>query len=251
MNENIPLNSESNAVVAKNNYPNMNFVQRVLGVIFSPGKTMQSLEQKPRILFALLLTIITPIVMIFSVYPMYLESLMSTRDTIEATYEKMNIQMTAEQIDKIINSSAISAPFILSFFSVAMWFLGTLILWVIIKIFKGEGRYKQILSVTGYAAVISALATIVTIITTQLTGVFSQVSFTSIASLLPNMKGSFIYGAAKSIDVFGVWQYAVIAIGAATVSKLEKKKVYIIVACIFAVVVILAGVSEVRAAGLM
>jgi len=170
---------------------------------------------------------------------------------LEATYAKMNIQMTAEQIDQAINISKYTAPFGGAFGAVAMWFLGALVFWVIIKIFKGQGRYKQILSITGYAAVISALGTIVTIITTQLTGTFSEVSFTSLASLLPNMKGNFIYGVAKLIEVFSIWQYAVIAIGIATVSKLDKKKAYLIVACIFVGLAIYTGVMEVRMAGII
>jgi len=247
MNENISLNSENDTGVAvEYNYPKMNLIQRIIGVIFSPGKVMVSLEQKPRILFALLLTIITPVVMIFSIFPMYKEFL---RSTLEAAPTTTNL--TAEQIDMAVNISQYSTPFILAITAAAMWLLGALVLWVIIKIFKGEGRYKQILSITGYSAVIAALSAIATIITTQFTGTFSEVSFTSVASLLPNMKGSFIYGAAKTLDVFSIWQYVVIAIGTATVSKLDKKKVYIIVACIFAVLMIYTGAMEVRAAGLM
>jgi len=248
LNENIPLNSENNSAVEKYNYPNMNFIQRVIGVIFSPGKTMHSLAQKPRILFALLLTIITPIVMIISIFPMYKEY---SRGILEATFAKMNNQMTAEQIDLALNVSKYTAPIAGAIMAVAMWFLGALLLWVIIKIFKGEGSYKQILSITGYAAVISALAAIATIVTTQIIGVFNEVSFTSLASLLPNMKGNFLYGVAKAIDVFSIWQYVVIAIGTAIVSKLEKKKVYIIVTCIVAVLLIYAGVMEVRTAALI
>jgi len=245
MNENIPLKTGNNVEVPANfNFPQMNLIQRIIGVIFSPGKVMQSLEQKPRILFALLLTIFTPIVMIFSVFPMYLEF---SRHTMESTYPNM----TAEQIDQAINITKYTAPLGGALGAVAMWFFGALAIWVIIKIFKGEGRYKQVLSVTGYAAVISALASISLIVTTQITGTFSVVSLTSLASLLPNMKGSFLYGAAKAIDIFSIWQYVVIAIGTATVSKLDKKKVYIIVACIFAVIVIYTGVMEVSATGIM
>ena len=253
MNENISLNSENKTGVSgEYNYPKMNFIQRVFGVIFSPGKVMQDLEQKPRILFALLLTLLTPVVMILSVFPMYLEF---TRSTLEATFAKMNTQMTAEmtakQIDQALNIAKITGPIGGAVAAAAMWFLGALVLWTIIKILKGEGRYKQILSVTGYSAVIAALSAIVTIITTQLIGTFSEVSLTSLASFLPNMKGSFLYGAAKTIDVFSIWQYIVIAIGAATVSKLDKKKVYIIVACIFAVLMIYTGAMEVRVAGVI
>ncbi len=246
MNENLPIsNGNDSAAQITYDCPKMNLIQRILGVIFSPGKVMQSLEQKPRILFALLLNIITPIVGIVAVYPMFKEFL---RISSEAQAASMNLAITAEQIESTLDFSAIFAIVGVVFVIVGSWFLGSLILWGITKIFKGQGRYKQILSVTGYAAVISALATIASIITTQITGVYSEISFTSLASLIPDMKGSFVYGAAKVLEVFSIWQYVVIAIGAAAVSKLSKKKVYLIVTFIFACLVIYSGVGEVTAA---
>lgn len=243
MNEELVITSESK-------YSGLNVFQRIFGIIFSPGKVMQDLEQKPRILFALILTIITPIVMIFSIFPVYQAYLLNNRAAVEATYEKMNIQMSTEQIDKIIMNSSYSTPFIMAVMATAMWFLGALVLWGAIKIIKGKGTYKQILSVTGYAAVISALGALVTIITSLIAGTFTEVSYTSLASLIPDMKGSFIYGAAKTIEVFSIWMYVVIAIGTAAVSKLDKKKVYFIITCIFAALVIYSAVTEVRTAAL-
>ncbi|HEX2925199.1 MAG TPA: hypothetical protein VHP38_02895 [Ruminiclostridium sp.] len=69
--------------------------------------------------------------------------------------------------------------------------------------------------------------------------------------LLPKMDGNFFYGVAKSLDVFSIWEYAVIAIGAASVSKLPKKKAYIIVAAIYVVLMIYSGVVETRMTGLI
>lgn len=247
MNENIPLNSENNAVT-EYGYPNMNLIQRIIGVIFSPDKVMQSLAQKPRIVFALFLIILYPVVLILSILPMYMEY---SRSLLEAQYAKMNIEATEEMINQALNISKYSGLIGGAIGAVAMWFFSALILWVIIKICKGQGGYKQILSVTGYASVISALSIIVTIITTRLTGTYSIVSYTSLAALLPEMKGSFLYGAAKSIELFSIWHYIVIAIGLAAVSKLSKKKVYIIVACIFVLLVIFAGITEIRTGALL
>lgn len=243
--------SSDSALPMTNDLANMGFFHRLFGVIFSPGKVMQSLAQKPRILFALFLTILTPIVKIYSVMPMYLQYMLNNRSAVEATYQKMNITMTSEQIDQIIIKSTKSTPFILAASDVAKWFLGALILWVIMKIFKGQSKYKQILSVTGYAAVVVALGTIVEIAVTRITGVYTEISFTSLASILPDMKGSFIYGAAKAIDVFNIWYYTVIAIGTAAVSKIGKKKAYLVIACIFAVIVVYTGATEVMSAGIV
>ncbi len=244
MNDNNLVIDESNVVVNEVDYSKMNFLKRVLGVIGFPGKVMQSLEQKPRVLFGILLTALAPLVLILATFPMYMEF---TRGLLQATYAKMNLEVTAQQLEQALSFSKYSALIGGPIAAVAMLLLKALVIWAIVKIFKGQGTYKQILSIAGYAAVISVLSTIVSIITTRVTGVFSDVSFTSIASLIPEMKGNFIYGMAKIIEVFSIWQYAVIAIGITAVSKLSKKKAYIIVACIFAVVAIYAGITEVAA----
>ena len=243
MSENIYSDNGKDSVAAENNkYRGMNFIQRVFGIIISPEKVMKDLEQKPRILFALLLTLFTPVVLIFSVFPMYMEY---SRTVMEATYAKMNMEVTAEMMEAAVATAKYTGPIGGALGAAGMWFLGALLLWLVIKIFKGQGTYKQILSIIGYSSVIGALAAISSIVTTLITGTYSELSFTSIAVLLPDMKGNFIYGAAKAIDVFSIWQYAVLAIGTAVVSKLSKKKAYIIVSCIFAAIVIYTGFMEV------
>ncbi|WP_244648227.1 Yip1 family protein [Ruminiclostridium herbifermentans] len=244
MNDNNVIMNESNFGENQVDYSKMSFIKRVIGVICFPGKVMQSLEQKPRVLFGILLTALVPLVMILSTLPMYMEY---TRGVLESTYAKMNIEITEQQLEQTLSISQYSSIIGGPIGAVIMLLIYALVIWSIIKIFKGEGKFKQVLSVIGYATVISALSTIVTIITTRLTGVFSDVSFTSIASLIPEMKGSFIYGMSKMIEVFTIWQYAVIAIGITTVSKLSKKKVYIIVACIFALLAVYSGITEVTA----
>lgn len=244
MDDNNVVINESNVVANEVDYSKMNFIKRVLGVICFPGKAMQSLEQKPRVIFGILITALAPLVLILATLPMYMEF---TRGLLQATYAKMNLEVTAQQLEQALSFSQYSALIGGPIGAVVMLLVEALVIWAIIKIFKGQGKYKQILSIVGYTAVISVLSTIVSIITTRVTGVFSNVSFTSIASLIPEMKGSFVYGMAKMIEVFSIWQYAVIAIGITTVSKLSKKKVYIIVACIFAVVAIYAGITEVAA----
>ncbi len=242
MNDNNVVMNESNVGVNEVDYSKMSFIKRVIGVICFPGKVMQSLEQKPRVLFGILLTALAPIILVLATFPMYMEY---TRGLLQTTYDRMNLEVTAQQLEQALTISQYSAFIGGPIVAIVYLLLTALVIWAIVKIFKGQGKYKQILSVAGYAAVISVLATIVNIITTNVTGVFTDVSFTSIASLLPEMKGSFIYGVAKMIEVFTIWQYAVIAIGVTAVSKLSKKKVYIIVACIFAALAIYAGITEI------
>ena len=244
MNDNNVAMNESIVGVNEVDYSKMSFIKRVFGVVCFPGKVMQSLEQKPRVLFGILMTALAPLALILATLPMYMEF---TRGLLQATYAKMNLEITEQQLEQTLSISQYSAIIGGPIAAVVMLLIYALVIWGIVKIFKGQGKFKQFLSVTGYAAVISVISTIVSIITTRITGVFSDVSFTSIASLIPEMKGSFIYGMSKMIEVFSIWQYVVIAIGVTTVSKLSKKKVYIFIACIFVVLAIYSGIAEITA----
>lgn len=248
MEENINIKAVDNV---KPNYPvphQMGFFKRVLGVFLWPGKTMQSLTEKPRVLFPLLFAAIAQAIMIIAVFPMYREYL---RIGMEAAYSRMDVDIQSDQFEQILNVSAMTSPIGMAITAVATLLLGALVLWIVIKLFKGQGYYKQILSITGYSYVISVLPTIVQIIKTNVIGVFNLLSYTSAAVLMPKMDGSFIYGMAKSLDVFSIWQYVVLAIGLVSVSKLEKRKVYMIVGVIFVLQLLFAGITEIRTAALL
>ncbi|EGD46678.1 hypothetical protein Cpap_1062 [Ruminiclostridium papyrosolvens DSM 2782] len=224
----------------------MNFFKRIAGVFFWPGKVMDNLAERPRIVFPFIFLPIVQLVAVLAMIPMYKEF---TRNSTAELLAKQNLEMTTEQLNKAVNLAMFWGPVGIAIGVVIAWVLGALILLGIIKIFKGQGGFKQVLSITGYSAVITTLSTVVHVIKTNITGVYDLFSYTSIAVLMPNMNGNFFYGMAKFLDVFSIWQYAVIAIGVAAVSKLPKKKAYLIVAGIFVVQLLYAGITEGRIAG--
>ncbi|EPR08243.1 Yip1 family protein [Ruminiclostridium papyrosolvens] len=226
----------------------MNFLKRVAGMFFWPGKAMDNLAERPRIAFPFIFLPIAQLVAMLAIIPMYKEFI---RTSTEELASQKNLEMTTEQLNKAVNLTSITGPIGGAIGVVITWVLGALILWGIIKIFKGQGSFKQILSITGYAGVITVLSTVVHVIKTNITGVYDILSYTSMAVLMPKMDGNFIYGMAKFLDVFSIWQYVVIAIGVAAVSKMPKKKAYLIVAAIFVIQVLYAGITEVRMSGLM
>ena len=244
MNDNLAVSSEYN------NLPRLTFFQRITGVIFTPGRLMADLEQKPRVLFGIILTLIVPMISIFAAFPMFKEYFRNATEATLAATNQAN-QMTPEMLDSYVDVMAIASPFLGSVSIGVVLLVEALVVWVVFKLLKGQGTFKHYLSIFSYTSVISLLATIPFIIVTQLTGSYADVSYTSLAALIPEMKGSFIYGMAKSFDVFNIWMYIVISIGIVTVSKLSKKKVYIIIACTFIALALVAGFSEVRAAAAM
>ncbi|OPX46232.1 Yip1 domain protein [Ruminiclostridium hungatei] len=244
MNDNLVSAAQENVL------PKLNVFQRIIYTVTSPEKLMLDLERKPRVLLGILLTILTPMLTMFAAFPMFKEYM---RGTLEATgaYAELVSQMSAEQVESVLVGSAISTPVFAGIGAGIVLLVEALVIWLVLKIFKGQARFKQILSVLGYAAVISVLAAIVSIIAINVTGAYTDVTYTSLASLLPEMKGTFAFGFARTIDVFGIWAFVVSTIGIATVSKIDKKKVYVIMACIFIILAVYMGYNEVKAASLL
>lgn len=242
MNDDLVIEQQSNTL------PRLNVFQRVAGAIFSPERLMNDLEQKPRVLLGIILNVLTPAILMYGTFPMFKEYL---RTTMEMTAANTAQQMTPELLDQVVNISAISTPIMGGIMAGGMFLIQALVIWLVTKIFKGQASYKQILSVMGYSSVISVLGTIVTVAVIYITGTYTDVTYTSLASLLPEIKGSFIYGVAKVVEVFYIWQLVVNAIGIAIVSKMDKKKAYLIMVLVLIVYAVFTGYSEIKAAALL
>ncbi len=242
MNDNLVISSENVGM------PKLNVIQRIMSTFFSPGKLMGDLERKPRVLLGIILSVITPMLMMFGVFPMFKEY---TRTVLENTYANMGTQLTPEMFEQILNVSVITGPIGAGVGAGIMLLVEALVLWLVLKIFKGQSSFKQCLSVLGYSNIIALLGTIVFVIAVQFSGTYSDVAYTSLASLIPDMKGSFLFGIARNFEVFAIWQYIVAAIGMATISKIDNKKVYIVMAVVFLALACFAGYSEVASAKLL
>lgn len=236
--------SESQAGTVK--VKHMSFIKRVLGVIFSPGAVMESLRAKPRVLFPVILMIVASLAFLAVNFDMYREYL---TENLMNVYDTMNMEMTEEQLESFAKVSAVISLVTMPVGILAVWLAGTAILFGIIKIFKGEGTFKQFLSVTGYAYVIMVLSYIVTSIIAYFTGIFNmELNATSLASLFStDMRGTFIYGVLNAIELFSIWYYIVIGIGVAIVSKLTKKKTYLIIGVLYALLLAYNGFQQVLA----
>lgn len=228
----------------KSDVKKMKPLQRIAAVIVSPAAAMKDIEVSPKVLLPILAMIIAPVLLMLVNLEAYKETL---REYMSNMAEQIGTSMTPEQIDMQVNIGSITGLVSTPVTQVLLWILGTAILFGLMKAFKGQGGFKQYLSVTGYAFVITILSYAVITISSFLTGQFSlEVPVTSIASLLPvDLKGNFLYGMAKGFELFSIWQYVVIAIGAITVSKLESKKVYAVVSIIFIATLLYGGSMEI------
>ena len=225
----------------------MGFFQRVAGVITSPGKVMENLKEKPRILFPLFLIAIAQLALYMIRMPLYQDFLRkSSLAGAEFAKSLTGIELTPEMIEQSMSQAVIQGIITTPIASLFGWFLTTVIFLAIFKIAGGQGKFKQYLSVIGYAYVISALYLLITLVVSYFSGsLHLDMPLTSIATLFgEEMKGSFIFGMLKGLDVFSIWHYGVIAIGLTIVSGFKKRTVYGIVAGLFIIGLLIAGFTE-------
>lgn len=225
----------------------MGFFNRVLGVIISPSETMRELINRPMVLFPVIAMVVTLPALYLARFQLYKELV---KYLAEAGIAEKSSQMTAEQIEAartFMEYTPIIGLFSTPVNVIIYWLIFTTAIFAFVKVFKGEGRYKQYLSITGYAFVITILSTVITAIVSFFTG--SLIFDSSLANITnifaPDLKGSYVYGIIRGIDLFKVWEYAVVSIGVLMVSKLDKAKVYSILSVIF-VVSLLIGAGSIK-----
>lgn len=222
----------------------MSLFQRVVGIIVSPAETMKSLINKPRIVLPIIMIAFGLIALYIIRLPLYKETL---RSGIELALQNANIQMTPAQIDDKVNTGAILNLAGTPFGALIGWIIWASLIFALIKIFKGEGRYKQYLSVTGYSYVIIILYYVLSLIISLATNTLAiDLRITSAANLLPaGTKDTlpFLYGILSGVEVFAIWRLVVTGIGLKLLSKLSSIKVYSILFALYALELLITGVG--------
>jgi hypothetical protein len=126
---------------------------RITGIVIKPVETVKELIREPRILFpSLLMLLCTPLLYI-SRYSMYKD--MQTH-IFEMRFLEGNTQIPHQEMQaalKIIEISGFIAPILI----ILGWILLSAVLFWTMKIFNGEGTFKQYLSIRGYTYTIIAL----------------------------------------------------------------------------------------------
>lgn len=125
--------------------------------------------------------------------------------------------------------------------------IGGGLLWVLVSLFGGEGKFQTLLSVTAYASVPPVvLLGIVGAVVLQMKGV-AQISSPQdlqpalgLDLLAPGATG-FSLAALKAINPFGIWGLVLTAIGVSTTHRLSKNTGYIIATIGFLIGVLIAG----------
>lgn len=225
----------------------LSFMQRLIGMILSPVEVFKDLERSPKLLFPLLLVAFSQVIFLGARFSLYKQSMF---DNMKMMMKASPMQLSAEQIQAAVNTQAVVGLIATPIVSVIFLLIGTAVVMGILRIFGGKGTFKQYLSMNGYTNVIGVVYLLIALVLSFFTAnIYIDVPFDSIATFMgPDMRGTWVFGIAKGIRVFSIWQYAVFAAGLAYISKADKRIVYGLVALGFIAMVIFGGYGEAQLA---
>ena len=207
----------------------------VVKVLFEPTAVFERVRERPRFLVPFLAICAVQVVIYFVNLP-YLK----------AGMQAQLAQAPAGGPDPS-RFLAIGAAFIPIGLAIAL-VLGAFILWVLVSLVGGDGKFGTLLSVATYAAVPSViLLAIVGTIVLHLQGVGQITSpqdmqpALGLDLLVPGATG-FMGAALKAINPFGIWGLVLTAIGVSTTHRLSKGSGYTVATISFVIGVVIAGV---------
>lgn len=199
-------------------------------VLFEPGAVFERVREKPRFLLPFLgLAVVQLIIGVINLP--YLQAGM------RAAMAGRELPAGAPDPSKFAFIGVVAVPIVL----VLLFLLSALILWILVSIFGGEGKFATLLSVSVYASVPAVvLLSIIGSVVLRMKGVEAMASPADMQPALgldllaPGAKG-FVGGLLKAINPFSIWGLVLTAIGVSVTHKLPTSAGYTIGTISFAI----------------
>jgi len=209
---------------------------RVLGVLFSPGKTFEDIVRKPSWMLPIVLTTILSIAVSFSI-----DQRINWREFMSQQIEKnpRAAQMSAEQKQQQIEGGAKFSPA----FTYGIGLLGpilgalvvSLVMWGAYSLLGGAStNFGTAFSITSHAFLTGLISSPLFILILYLkpygTADLENPIAANLAAFLPDESAKWLVALCKSFDIFTFWTLILLAIGFAAVNpkKLKGSKTYTI-----------------------
>jgi hypothetical protein len=218
----------------------------VVRVLFEPTAVFQRVRERPRFLVPFLVIAAVQIVLAIVNMPFVMQVMRSQMGEVPAG---------SPDPSKFAWIGIIFAPLgILIFMLIA-----TLVLWVLVSILGGDGKFGTLLSVVVYAAVPSVLlAGIIGALVLQLRGAEGLTSMLDLQPplgldlLAPSVTG-FAGAVLKGINPFSIWGLVLTAIGVSETHRLSRSTGYTVAVIYFVIALLIgamfAGMSGMGGAG--
>jgi hypothetical protein len=209
---------------------------RMIGVLFSPGRTFEEIARKPDWFVPALVIMVISVVSVIALVP-HVDFESTYREAFEAQH------MAADQQDKAIRIASAfgkAAVYVSPLFAIGALAVVAAIYFLGIRLLGGQGTFLQAFSVVLYSTMPRLLKGILGI----------PIAFTKHGIKLQEMENivrsnlSFLtdfkthpmqYAVLSALDAFAIWSLILAVIGLAAMSKLSKAKaaaIVIVVACL-------------------
>ena len=215
----------------------LNFMQRLIGIIFSPGATFEDINRKPTwlmsVIISMLLVVCGTLIFNMTAKPDW-DRIFRTQ--IKKQSEKSGQSMTPDQVEQRIEFSKRLVPFFPAIAAVFMPIIYILVAGIMalgMMLIQGQTTFKKILSVvswswTGTTLVQSVVGIVAVLVQDQET--LNNIDPTQGVSIVPSHLGAFlpdgtsgaVMAAASSIDVFSIWYLIILSIGLAAIAGSRK-----------------------------
>lgn len=214
----------------------MNVFMRLKNLFFYPSNLMSYIKNKPNIMFPMLFILLFNIGVVFLEFS---EFKVVVKDILLAQLQGNESSIT----DGLVNM----ATFMSVIFSVLTLLFSVLVVTIVffafVKLLRGEGYFKQYLSIVVYSSIVNLIGLLILMINSMFTGKFLFSANISIFELL-NIKltsnyFSIILSYFTISNILSIWQHMIIAIGVIKISEINKRYVYLFTAFIYIISILL------------
>lgn len=229
------IDNSANEAIAE-----LSLIQRLTGIVISPGKTLGYIKKKPDWIFPLLATIIISLSAQVIIKPYFMNSKQyeqTITDVIERTdMDREDAERTMQRNTSIFMPIGvfIMTPLVILLLSGAMFLGGNLVM-------GGETSFKHLYSMNAYVAVAGAVGLFLKIPLIMAKG--STDILTSLALFMPpDADESILYKLLSLFDVIVLWESIIAAIGLALIYNWTQKRANILIIGIWLVVIIVYSI---------
>ena len=208
--------TQPSGTVTEAGTPALSFPQRVVGMLFSPRATFESVVAHPKWLdvFLLVTAVLTIAWAVFLWSPVGSQAFLDNLITqAERSGQPTNNLQTAFPIIRMV--TVIAIPIVSPIFTVL---IAGLLYGVFAAILGGGASYKQVIAVVVHSGLVSGLGQLVVLILNYVRGTMtSATNFSVFAPMLE--ENSFLFKLLSVIDLVWIWYLFILAMGLAVLYR--------------------------------
>jgi hypothetical protein len=215
-----------------------NTLQRIIGVLFNPGPTFESIVQRPNILGPLLVFVVIAILSSVAV-AVKVDFAALAREAIEANpnIPPDKAEGAVSMTKSVMKISMYASPLLI----VLMLVITAGVCLLAFRMFGGEGNFNIALSVTIYAwfpRLIRGILGAIVMLTKGSMSIYDLQNpvMSNLAFLFDPKTQPVQYALGSALDIFNIWSLVLLIIGMASMSKLSKARSAVIVIVLWVIV---------------